>query len=149
MASLMLLLVQLSGLIELNLLSLGISDLLFKLIADFCNINGGLLDVANELCDLFVVEAAILLKSKVIFFLLSSSERPLLELLLIPIHLKFELVHALVGLEDHILNVIESILLVGDSLFQFFYFILKAAALSLSDLLQVLFRLDFLVFSIN
>jgi hypothetical protein len=50
------------------------------------------------------------------FVSLDGGERPLLELLLIPVHLKLELVHLLVRLEDHILDVVQAVLLVGHAL---------------------------------
>ena len=54
-ASLMLLLVKFRCLIELNLLSLGVSDFLLELISDFCDIDGGFFDVSDQLCNLFVI----------------------------------------------------------------------------------------------
>ncbi len=47
-------------------------------------------------------------------------------LLLVPIHFKFELVHFIVGFKDHILNIVQSILFIGDSIIQLFYFILES-----------------------
>jgi hypothetical protein len=55
---------------------------------------------------------------------LSGSESPLLKFLLVPIHFKFELVHALIRFEDHVLDVVEAVLLVSNPLLQLFYLVL-------------------------
>lgn len=89
--------------------------------ADF---DGQLFNLEGELLDLGLVSTTILLESEVIFLLLASGKGPLLEFLLIPVHFKFELVHSFVGLEDHVLDVVEAVLLVGDTLFELLDFIL-------------------------
>ena len=70
------------------------------------------------------------------------------QLLLVPVHFKFELVHALVGLKDHILNVVEAVLLISDALLKLFNLVLESARLALSNLLHVLFSLNFFVLGI-
>lgn len=147
-AGLMLLLVQFRCLIKFDLLSLSVSDFLLELIADFCYVYGGFFDVSDQLCNLFVIESPVLFKSEIIFFLLSGSEGPLFKFLLVPIHLKFKLVHTFIGFEDHVLDVIQPVLLVSNSLLQFFNFVLETTTLAFGDLLQMLLSFDFLIFSI-
>jgi hypothetical protein len=60
----------------------------------------------SKLLDFGLICSSVFLKSEVIFLLLSSSKCPLFELLLIPVHLKLELIHLFIGLENHILNVV-------------------------------------------
>ena len=149
MALLMETLELLSSLIQLNLSGLSLSDLLLQLISLTSNLDGELLDLKGQLLDLCLVSSSILLEGQVIFFLLSSSEGPLLEFFLVPVHFQFELVHALVGLEDHVLDVVEPILLISDSLLQLFDLVFKAARLTLGDLLEMLFSFNFFVFGVD
>ena len=139
----------LSGLIELDLCSLSLGDLLLELLRLSGDLNGQLLDVQGQLLDFGLISTAILLEGQVVLLLLSGSEGPLLELLLIPVHLKLELVHLLVCLEDHVLDVIQAVLLVGHTLLKLLNLILEPAALSFSDLFQVLLRFDLLVLDVH
>ena len=139
----------LCGLVELNLGSLSLSDFLLELVSFLSNLDGKFLNLEGKLLDLGFISSSVLLQSEVIFFLLSGGKSPLLQLLLIPVHLELELIHALVGLEDHVLDIVESVLLVGDSLLQLLNFILETATLTLGDLLHVLLRFDFLVLGIH
>jgi hypothetical protein len=43
---------------------------------------------------------------------LSRCQRPLLQLLLVPVHLQLELVHVFIRFEDRVLDVVQSVLLV-------------------------------------
>jgi hypothetical protein len=126
------------GLVELNLGSLSLSNLLFELFGLARHLNGQLLNVEGELLDLGLISTPVLLEGQVVLLLLSCGEGPLLELLLIPVHLQFELVHLLVGLENHVLDVVQAVLLVGHSLLKLLNLILQTPTLSLSNLLQVL-----------
>jgi hypothetical protein len=139
----------LSGLIELDLCSLSLGNLLLELFGLSSDLDGQLLDVQGQLLDFSLISTAILLEGQVVLFLLSGSKSPLLELLLIPVHLKLELVHLLVCLEDHVLDVIETVLLVGHTLLKLLNLILEPAALSFSDLFQVLLRFNLLVFNVH
>ena len=103
----------------------------------------------GELLDFGLVSTSELLKSQVIFFFLARSKGPLLQLLLVPVHLELELVHALVRLENHVLNVIEAVLLVSDALLQLLNLVAQAATLPLCDLLEVLLSFDLLVFGVH
>ena len=71
------------------------------------------------------------------------------EFFLVPVHFKFELVHALVGLENHVLDVVQTVLLVSDALLQLLDFVLQTPTLALRYLLHVLLSLDFLVFGVH
>lgn len=139
----------LSGLIKLNLSGLGLSNLLFELFAFVADFDGQLFNLESELLDLGLVSTTVLLKGEVVLFLLASGKGPLFEFLLIPVHLKFELVHTFVGLEDHVLDVVEAVLLVSNTLLELLNFILKAAGLPLGDLLHVLFGFNFLIFGVD
>lgn len=77
----------LSGLVQLNLGGLGLGDLLLELLGLAGDLDGELLDVECELLDLGLVRAPVLLKSQVVLLLLPCSQSPLLQLLLIPVHL--------------------------------------------------------------
>jgi hypothetical protein len=96
----------LSSLVKLDLCGLSLCDLLLKLLSLSGHLNGQFFYVKGEFFDLGLISTAILLKSEVVFLLLSSGKSPLLQLLLVPVHLKFELVHLLIGLEDHVLDVV-------------------------------------------
>ena len=108
-----------------------------------------LFDVKSQLFDLGLVSTTILLKGEVILLLLSGSEGPLFELLLVPVHLELELVHLLICLEDHVLDVVQSVLLVSNALLKLLNFVLEPATLPLSNLLEMFFTLNFLVFHIH
>lgn len=92
--------------VELNLGCLGLGNLLFKLFALVTNLNCEFLNLEGEFLDLGLVSTTILLKGEVILFLLSGGEGPLFEFLLVPVHLQFELIHTLVSLENHVLDVV-------------------------------------------
>lgn len=139
----------LGGFIELNLGGLGLSHLLLELLALVAHFDREFLNLEGQLLDLGLVSAAVLLQGEVVLLLLTGSEGPLLQLLLVPVHLQFELVHALVGLEDHVLDVVEAVLLVSDALLELLDLVLQATGLSLGDLLHVLFSFNFLVFGID
>jgi len=139
----------LGGLIELDLCGLSLSDLLLEFLGLACDLDGKFLDVKGEFLDLGLVSPSVLFECEVILFLLSGSECPLFELLLVPVHLKLELIHLFIGLEDHVLDVVETVLLVSDPLLELLYLVLETAALPLGHLLQVLLRLDLLVLHVH
>ena len=89
------------------------------MLAFIAHFNREFFNLKGQLFNLGLVSSTVLLKSKVVFFFLACCKCPLLEFLLIPIHFKFELVHALVCFEDHVLNIVKTILLVSDPLLQF------------------------------
>jgi len=93
-----------------------LSDFLLELSCFAGDLNRKLLNLKSELLDLGLISTAELLEGEVVLLLLAGGKSPLLQLLLIPIHLELELVHTLVGLEDHVLDVVESILLVSNPL---------------------------------
>lgn len=117
----------LSRLVELDLSGLGLSDFLLELLALGPDFDSQFLDLQSQLLDLGFISASVLLKSEVVFLLLSSGEGPLFELLLIPVHLEFELIHALVGLEDHVLDVVQTVLLVSNALLELLNLIFETA----------------------
>ncbi len=138
-----------SRLVEFDLRGLRLGDLLLEFFGLAGDFDGKFLDVEGQLLDLGLIGSPVLLQREVVLLLLPGSERPLLELLLIPIHLQLELIHLLVCLEYHILYVIKSVLLVGNSLFKFLNLVLEASTLPLSHLFQVLLGLNLLVFDVH
>ena len=137
------------GLVQLNLGSLCLCDFLLKLGRLLGHLHGQLFNLEGEFLDFGLVSAAVLLEGQVVFLFLASGERPLLQLFLIPVHFELKLVHAFVRLEDHVLNVVQSVLLVRNALLQLLNFVLQSATLPLSHLLQVLLSLNFLVFGVH
>ena len=98
---------------------MGLGNFLLELLVLLGDLDGELLDLERQFLDLGLISTAILLERQVILLLLSGGEGPLLELFLVPVHLKFELIHLLVGLEDHVLDVVQTVLLVSDAVVQF------------------------------
>ena len=139
----------LCGLIKLDLGGLSLCHLLFKFFSLPGYLNSKFFDVKSKFLNLGLISTAILLEGQVILFLLSGSEGPLLELLLVPVHLKLELIHLLVCLEDHILDIVQTILLIGHALLQFLNLIFKSSALPFSDLFEMFLGFDLLVLDVN
>jgi hypothetical protein len=139
----------LGGFVKFNLGGLGFSDFLFKFAALTSHLDGKFLDLKSKLLNLGLVGASVLFQSEVVFFLLASGEGPLFKFLLVPVHFKFELVHLFVGFKDHVLDVVETILLVGNALLELFNFVFEAAGLAFGDLLHVFLGFDFLVFVVD
>ena len=137
------------SLVEFDLGGLSLSHLLLELLRFAGHLDGQFLDLEGELLDLGLISASELLEREVVLFLLARGERPLLQLLLVPVHFELELVHALVRLEDHVLDVVQSVLLVGDTLFQLLDFVSETTRLALSNLLQVLLSFDLLVLCVD
>ena len=73
---------------------------------------GEALDVEVGLLDFGLVGAAVLLERQVVLLLLARGQGPLLQLLLVPVHLELVLVHLLVAAEDLVLGVVQALLLV-------------------------------------
>lgn len=139
----------LSRLVKLNLSCLRLRYLLLELLCLTSNLNRQFLDLKSQLLDFSLISATELLKSQVVLFFLAGGKRPLLQLLLVPVHLQLELVHPLVGLEYHILNVVQPVLLVGDPLLKLLNFVAQSTTLPFRDLLQVLLGLDLFIFGID
>ena len=137
------------GLVQLDLGGLRLSHFLFQLGCLASDLDGEFLDLEGELLDFGLVGAAELLESEVVFLFLAGGKGPLLQFLLVPVHFELELVHALVRLEDHVLNVVQAVLLVSDALFKLLNLVAQTAALSLSNLLEVLLSLNFFVLGVD
>jgi hypothetical protein len=135
-------------LIELYLCRLSLGNLLLELLRLTGDLNSQFLNIKGEFLDFGLVSTAILLEGEVILLLLSGGKGPLLKLLLVPVHLKLELIHLLISLEDHVLDVVQAVLLISYTLLQLLNLILEPAALSLSHLFQVLLTFDLLVLDI-
>ena len=139
----------LGRLVELDLRGLSLRHLLLELLGLAGDLDRKLLDLESQLLNLGFIGTAELFKREVIFLFLAGSECPLLQLLLVPIHLKLELVHPLVGFEDHVLDVVQSVLLVRDALLQLLDLVPQAPALAFRDLLQMLFSFNLLVLGVD
>ena len=137
------------GLVQLDLRSLRLSHFLLQLGCLLGHLHGQLLNLEGQFFDFGLICTSVLLQRQVVFLLLASGQSPLLQLFLIPVHFELELVHAFIRLEDHVLNVVQSVLLVCNALLQLFNFVLQSAALALSHLLEVLLSLDFLVLGVH
>ena len=105
-----------SGLVKLNLGGLRLRYLLLELISLASDLDSQFLDLKGQLLDLGLISSSELLQGQVVLFLLAGGKSPLLQLLLVPVHLELELVHSLIGLENHVLNVVQTVLLVGNPL---------------------------------
>lgn len=136
-------------LVELDLSGLGLSHFLLELLGLAGDLDGQFLDLKGQLLDLSLISSSELLQGQVVLLFLAGGERPLLQLLLIPVHLKLELVHSLVRLEYHVLNIVETVLLVSDPLLQFLDFVAQTTTLPFCDLLQMLFRFNLFVFGVD
>ena len=73
--------------IKFNLSSLSFGNLLLKLLALVTDFNGQLFNLKGQFLDFSLISSAVLLKGKIILFLLSGGECPLFKFLLIPVHL--------------------------------------------------------------
>mgnify|MGYP000229121772 CR=1 FL=1 len=121
---------------------------MLELLSFASDFDGKFLDLKSELLDFGLISSSELFKSQVVLFFLAGGKSPLLKFLLIPIHLKLELVHALISLEDHILNVVQAILLVSNPLLKLLNLVAQTARLSFCDLFQMLLSLDFFILGI-
>ena len=139
----------LSGLIELNLRGLSFGYFLLKLLSFVANFNREFFDLKGKFFDFGLVSSPVLLQSQIIFLLLACCQCPLLKLLLVPVHFKFKLVHSFVRFKNHVLDVVQPVLLVSHSLVELLNFVSQAPILPFSDLLQMLLRLDLLVLNID
>ena len=89
-----------------------------------------LLDGEAHLLDLGLVGAGVLLQGQVVLLLLPRGDRPLLHLLLVPVHLQLEGVHALVATENAVLCDVESVLELEGRSFHFTNVLKSSRALS-------------------
>jgi len=83
--------------VQLNLRGLRLGDFLVNVDLAFVVVDCELLDGEREFLDLDFVLPALLLQSEVVFLLLAGGQRPLLQLVLVPIHFQFKLVEFLVA----------------------------------------------------
>jgi hypothetical protein len=120
--------------IKFDLRCLCLSYFFFKFLSFLCNFNSKFLNIQGQFFNLSFISSSIFFHSQVIFFFLSCSKCPLFKFFLIPIHFKLKLIHLLIGFEDHILNIVESILLISNSLLKLFNFISQSATLSFCNL---------------
>jgi hypothetical protein len=68
---------------------------------------------------------------------------------LIPVELKFDLFNFFIGSENSDLNVIKPFLIFSNDFVMFFYFVLKSATLSFSNLPEMVFSFSLFVFLVN
>jgi hypothetical protein len=79
----------LSCLIEFDLGGLGLSDLFFEIGLFPANLDRQLFDLEVEIFDLGIILLPVFLEGDVVLLLLLASNRPLLQLLLVPVQLQF------------------------------------------------------------
>jgi hypothetical protein len=137
------------GFVKFDLSSLSLSNFHLKLVSFLGNLDRQLFDLKGQLFDFGLISSSVLLESKVILFLLSGGKSPLFKLLLIPVHLKLELIHLLIGFENHVLDIVESILLISNPIIKLFNLVLQTTGLTLGDLFHVLLGFDLLVLGVD
>ena len=97
--------------IKLNLGCLSFRYFSFEFILFASDFNREFFDLEVQFFDLGFITSFIFLQCEGVFLLLSGSEDPLFEFLLVPVHFKLVLVHLLVSAENLILDVIQALLL--------------------------------------
>mmetsp|Transcript_16797 Transcript_16797/g.41617 ORF Transcript_16797/g.41617 Transcript_16797/m.41617 type:complete len:225 (+) Transcript_16797:1278-1952(+) len=132
----------LGGLVELDLLRLRVGDLLLELGPLGLHRRDHLLQLQVELLHLGLVRLRVLEQRQVVLLLLPCRERPLLELLLVPVHLQLELLHLLVALEHVVLYAVDLVLQLGDLDRELVELGVEPAALPLGQLLEVVLGLN-------
>ena len=80
-----------------------------------------------------------------VLLLLLTSDRPLLQLLLVPIELQLYLLDLLIDLEDAHLDVVKAFFILDNHLVELLYLALQTTTLTLSHLPHVVLRLGLLV----
>jgi len=77
----------LCGLVQLNLGGLSFSHFLLQLLCFASHLNCKFFNLKGEFLDFGLISSSELLEGKVVFLLLAGGECPLLQLLLVPVHL--------------------------------------------------------------
>ena len=134
-----------SCLIKLNLRCLGRGDFLLQFLLFPSDLDSQLLNLKIEFPDLGIILLPVLLKSDVVFLFLFAGDRPLFQLLLIPVEFQLDLLHLLIGLEYPDLDIVQSFLMLHYNLIVFLDLLLQPATLSFGDLPDVILRFCFLV----
>jgi hypothetical protein len=106
-----------SRFVQFDLGSLGLCDFLLELFAFVADFDSQFFDLERKFFDFSLVSTSVFFESQIVLFFLSRSKCPLFQFFLVPVHFKFELVHALISLENHVLDVVQTVLLVSDALF--------------------------------
>ncbi len=139
----------LCSLVQLNLTCLGGCDFLIEFLLFSGDFQSQLFDLKIKLSDFSIVFLSVFLKDNVILFFLFASNGPLLKFLLIPVQFKLDLFNFFIGPENPDLNVIKPFLIFSNDFVMFFYFVLKPATLSFSNLPEMVFGFSLFVFLVN
>ena len=110
-------------LIQFYLCCLSFSNLFLKFCCLSSNLNCKFFYIESQFLYFSLICSSILFQCQIILLFLSSCKCPLFQFFLIPVHFKLILIHFLICFEDHILNVIQSILLISYPLLKLFNFI--------------------------
>mmetsp|Transcript_108945 Transcript_108945/g.347844 ORF Transcript_108945/g.347844 Transcript_108945/m.347844 type:complete len:791 (+) Transcript_108945:412-2784(+) len=136
------LLEKLSSLVHFNLLGLSLRDQVCELLLLRRILHCELLGGQRQLPDLRVIGSPVLFEGHLVLFFLAFRDRPLLELLLVPVHLQLELIQLLVATEQLIGVAVDLVLGVVKHLLEADRLGLQPPELAASQCLQVLLRLD-------
>mmetsp|Transcript_6561 Transcript_6561/g.18354 ORF Transcript_6561/g.18354 Transcript_6561/m.18354 type:complete len:346 (-) Transcript_6561:3-1040(-) len=143
------LLEQLGRLVHLDLPRLRLRDLVREVLPLRRVLERELLDREREFPDLGVVCAAILFECELVLLLLPRGNGPLFELLLVPVHLEFELVELLVAPHELVGEGVDLVLGVVQDLLQAQVLRLEAALLPVGQRLQVLLGLGLVLLRVD
>jgi hypothetical protein len=137
------------SLVQLNLTCLGGCDFLIEFLLFSGDFQSQLFDLKIKLSDFCIVFLSVFLKDNIILFFLFAGNGPLLKLLLIPVEFKLDLFNFFIGSENSDLDVIKSFLIFSNDFVMFFYFVLKSATLSFSNLPEMVFGFSLFIFLVN
>ena len=135
--------------VELDLTGLGGGYFLVELLLFSGDFESELFDLEVELSNFGVIFFSVFLENDIVLLFLFASDGPLFEFLLVPVEFELDLFDLFVGPKDSDLDVVEPLLIFRDDFVVFFNLIFESAALSLSDLPEVVFGLGFFVFLVN
>mmetsp|Transcript_5315 Transcript_5315/g.17663 ORF Transcript_5315/g.17663 Transcript_5315/m.17663 type:complete len:548 (-) Transcript_5315:704-2347(-) len=135
----------LRSLVQLDLRALRLCDLGLEVVLLARDLLGHLLDVEVQLLDARLVRPLVLEQSQIVLLLLPRGQRPLLQLLLVPVHEELELVHLLVPAVHLVLERVHLLQELRLLLLQLEHIPPEPARLALHELLEVVLRLDLLV----
>jgi hypothetical protein len=135
--------------VEFDLTGLGGCDFLVELLLFSGDFESELFDLEIELSNFGVIFFSVFLENHIVLLFLFAGDGPLFEFLLVPVEFEFYLFDFFVSPKDSDLDVVEPLLIFRDDFVVFFNLIFESAALSFSDLPEVIFGLSFFVFLVN
>ncbi len=139
----------LGGFVDLDLGGLGLGDLFLEVFLEFAVVEGVFLDLEVELAVFGLILPHVLFEGDVVLLFLFGGQRPLVQLLLVPVHLKLKLLQFFSMFKNLGLDLIEPLLELGRLLIQLPVLTLGAPDLALDDLREMVFALSLLVFLVD